>query len=263
MKILLVIKNTANLRTIVPVVELLAERGNDVRIACRDIKSTESNAVLQELVAGHPQISLVKHPFYRSPGWSEVADALRRTIDVLRYSEPVYRDAPKLRARAEHEAPGRSVRVARTAARIPGGAAVARRSVESVERCLEPPPRAVAFLEEEKPDVLMITPMIGFGSSQADLVRAARRLGIPVCFPVRSWDNLTNKGLLREAPDLVLVWNELQADEAARLHRVPREQVAVTGAVAYDHWFDWQPSHTREELCAQVGLDPAKPLVLY
>src|SRR5262249_35217563 len=98
---------------------------------------------------------------------------------------------------------------------------------------------------------------------QADVVRAARRLGIPVCFPVRSWDNLTNKGLLREAPDLVLVWNDLQRSEAVELHGVPAERVVVTGAPAYDHWFDWRPSRTREQLCAEVGLDPAKPIVLY
>ena len=42
MNILLVIKNTANLRTLAPVVRLLAERGHEVRIACRDVKSPES-----------------------------------------------------------------------------------------------------------------------------------------------------------------------------------------------------------------------------
>ena len=65
----------------------------------------------------------------------------------------------------------------------------------------------------------MVTPLIGFGTPQADVVRAARRLGIPVCFPVRSWDNLTNKGLLREAPDQVLVWNDLQQRGGGRAAR--------------------------------------------
>ena len=94
-------------------------------------------------------------------------------------------------------------------------------------------------------------------------MRAAKRLGIPVSFPVRSWDNLTNKGLLRDAPDQVLVWNDLQKREAVELHGVEPESVVVTGAPAYDHWFDWQPSRTRDELCAAAGLDPAHPLVLY
>ena len=59
---------------------------------------------------------------------------------------------------------------------------------------------------------------------------------------MRSWDNLTNKGLLRDAPDQVLVWNDLQKREAVELHGVRPERVVVTGAPAYDHWFDWQPS---------------------
>jgi hypothetical protein len=132
-----------------------------------------------------------------------------------------------------------------------------------VERCIDPPPRALAFLRDERPDVLLITPLIGFGTYQADLVRAAKRLGIPVSFPVRSWDNLTNKGLLRDAPDQVLVWNDLQKREAVELHGVRPESVVVTGAPAYDHWFDWEPGRTRDELCAAAGLDPAHALVLY
>src|SRR5581483_7298584 len=166
-------------------------------------------------------------------------------------------------ARAGHEAPPSIRRLARAAGAVPGGARLLRRVLEGVERCLEPPARMVSFIERQAPDVLMVTPLIGFGTAQADVVRAGRRLGIPVCFPVRSWDNLTNKGLLRDAPDLVLVWNDLQRDEAVELHGVPGERVVITGAPAWDHWFDWQPSRSREELCAEVGLDPSRPIVLY
>ena len=263
MTILFVIKNTANLRTLAPVVRALAERGHTLRIACRDVKSAESRAQMEELVADSPNITLIDHPFVRESGWSDLAAPMRRTIDYLRYLEPVYRDAPKLRARAESEAPPAGRRLGSVVRPIPGAPAAARWTLEGVERCIEPPPRAVAFLAEERPDVMMITPLIGFGTFQADLVRAAKRLGIPVCFPVRSWDNLTNKGLLREPPDQVLVWNDLQKQEAVELHGVPAESVVVTGAPAYDHWFDWQPGLTREEFGAAAGLDPSRPIVLY
>src|SRR5262245_15937900 len=263
MNILLVIKNTANLRTLAPVVRLLAERGHDVRIACRDVKSPESQAQMAELVEGSPQITVVEHPFIRESGWSDLAGPLRRTIDYLRYLEPVYRDSPKLRARAASEAPPSGRRLGRLVAPVPGGPRASRRALQGVERCIEAPPRALAFLRDERPDVLVITPLIGFGTYQADLVRAAKRLGIPVSFPVRSWDNLTNKGLLRDAPDQVLVWNELQKREAVELHGVRPESVVVTGAPAYDHWFDWRSGRTREELCAAAGLDPGRPIVLY
>ena len=93
MNILFVIKNTANLRTLAPVVRLLAERGHEVRIACRDVKSRGVAARrCQELVAGSARITVVEHPFVRQSGWSDLAGPLRRTIDYLRYLEPVYRD---------------------------------------------------------------------------------------------------------------------------------------------------------------------------
>jgi hypothetical protein len=263
MNILFVIKNSANLRTLAPVLGLLDERGHRIALACKDVKSRESHEQLQELVLGSKGITTVDLPFARTPGWSDLASSLRRSADYLRYYEPVYRDADKLRARAEEEAPPSVRRLGRAAGAVPGGARALRHTLEGVERCLEPPERMVRFLAEQAPDVVMVTPLIGFGTPQADVVRAARRLGIPVCFPVRSWDNLTNKGLLREAPDLVLVWNDLQKAEAVELHGVPAERVVVTGAPAYDHWFDWQPSRTREQLCAEVGLDPDRPIVLY
>jgi hypothetical protein len=80
---------------------------------------------------------------------------------------------------------------------------------------------------------------------------------------VFSWDNLTNKGLVRDVPDRVLVWNELQKREAVELQHLPAERVRLTGAPAYDHWFDWQPATTSEEFCARVGLEPGRPIVLY
>jgi hypothetical protein len=51
-----------------------------------------------------------------------------------------------------------------------------------------------AFLQAERPDAVLVTPLINFGSYQADFVKSAQALGIPVGFPVFSWDNLTNKG---------------------------------------------------------------------
>ena len=49
------------------------------------------------------------------------------------------------------------------------------------------------------PDVLLVTPLVDIGSDQVDYVKAARRLGIRSALPVLSWDNLTNKGLIRRA----------------------------------------------------------------
>ena len=51
-------------------------------------------------------------------------------------------------------------------------------------------------------------------SEQVDWIKAARACGIRTAACIASWDNLTNKGLLRIEPDLVVVWNEAQRREA-------------------------------------------------
>ena len=80
------------------------------------------------------------------------------------------------------------------------------------------------FIRSHAPDVILITPLIDFGSYQTDYVKSAHRLGIPIVFLPFSWDNLTNRGLVRIAPDRVLVWNEHQKREAVTYHDVPADR---------------------------------------
>jgi hypothetical protein len=87
-------------------------------------------------------------------------------------------------------------------------------------------------------------------------------LRIPIGHCVASWDNLTNKGLIKALPDRVFVWNEAQKVEAQALHGVPEERVIVTGAQIFDHWFEMKPTRNRSEFCATTGLDPSKPIIL-
>jgi hypothetical protein len=61
----------------------------------------------------------------------------------------------------------------------------------------------------------------------------------------------------------VLVWNETQKREATALHGIPSSRVVVTGAQCFDHWFGRPPALSRDEFCRKVGLDPARPYVLY
>jgi hypothetical protein len=68
---------------------------------------------------------------------------------------------------------------------------------------------------------------------------------------------------MRVQPDLVTVWNEQQKYEAVEYHGVEPSRVAVTGAQLFDRWFERQPSQSREEFCAMVGLPSDRPIILY
>jgi hypothetical protein len=104
---------------------------------------------------------------------------------------------------------------------------------------------------------------VDIGSDQVEYIKACRTLGIRSALCVHSWDNLTNKGLIRVIPDRVFVWNEAQKREAVSMHGAKPEQVVATGAPVYDQWFARRPSTTREEFCRKVGLSPDRPFLLY
>ena len=61
----------------------------------------------------------------------------------------------------------------------------------------------------------------------------------------------------------MFVWNEAQRREAIELHGIPAARVIATGAARFDDWFAQRPSTSREEFMREVGLDPARPYLLY
>ena len=203
-------------------------------------------------------------PAARTDAWESAATTVRLLRDYLRYFEPVFADAEALRQRAEKRLP----RIYRRLGERVGhsGAPVRRRvnrALERAEAVIPPNPDVEAFIRERAPDLLLVTPLIELGSQQVDYVKCARRLGIRSALCVASWDNLTSKGLVRVAPDHVVVWNEAQRREAMELHGIDPAQVIVTGAQLFDRWFTERPSRTREDFCRTIGVDPSRKIILY
>src|SRR6185503_6599686 len=144
-------------------------------------------------------------------------------------------------------------RAERGALANPAGRRLIATWLRTIDRAIPRDPEIDAFLRKARPDVLAVTPLIEPGSPQAEYLRSARGLGIRTAFCVASWDNLTNKGLIHGPVDLVAVWNDSMKREAVDLHGVPPERVAVTGAAAFDHWFDWRPRVAREQVCGPIA----------
>jgi hypothetical protein len=138
-----------------------------------------------------------------------------------------------------------------------------RRGFAALEAAIPAERSVVGVIRAQRPDVVLVTPLMLFGAPQTDVVKAAHELGIPCGFLVYSWDNLTNKGTLQVMPDRIFVWNEVQRQEAISMHGVQPDRVVATGAPRLDGFFEMQHSQDRHEFCREHGFDPVKPIILY
>jgi hypothetical protein len=266
-KVLFVIQHPGFMRNFEAAVRRLADECEQVTLAFNRWDDKSSGELALSLSDELRNVRLVPAP-HGEWNWLSTARLVRGSQDYLRYFDPRYENTPKLSERAVDKTVG--AKPARLLRRIPGVTArnakrLARlqASLQALEGQIPTDPLVDAFLEGHQPDVMIITPLINFNSDQVDFVKSARKLGIPTILAVASWDNLTNKGLIRVSPDAVFVWNEAQKQEAVELHGIAEQRVVATGAHTYDGWAQRRPSTERPEFCVRVGLDPHEPFVLY
>jgi hypothetical protein len=246
--------------------EALVDRGHAVEVLIEKRKRggllpTGAGEALRDLERRYSSFSYAQLPAQRDP-WLAARTRIRLAIDFLRYLEPEYRDAEPLRARARDRAPLLIRLVERLLAHRHGLRIRLTSLLRSLDAAMPISSGRRACLADRHADVVLVSPLVGLGSAQSDWVRLAAELGIPSVLPVASWDNLTNKGVLKEIPRQTLVWNEAQAREAVELQGVPADRVVVTGAHSFDHWFGWEASTEPDEFAAQVGL-PRGPYLLF
>ncbi len=122
---------------------------------------------------------------------------------------------------------------------------------------------AVNLLSLVKPDLTIGTPLVNFGSREVEIFKASHNARIRNVLAVASWDNLTNKGIIKAPVDYVAVWNRQMANEAANLHGIREDRLWITGAPVFDSWFGRKPTRDRKTFIAALGLNPNKPLILY
>ncbi|MGE0553604.1 MAG: hypothetical protein AB7R55_09275 [Gemmatimonadales bacterium] len=96
-------------------------------------------------------------------------------------------------------------------------------------------------------------------------VYEARARGIPVATMVASWDNLTSKGFMCRGFDRILTWNEFMRAEVHRYYPDYRsEQTISVGIPRFDVYAKPLPAgFAREPFLRALGLDPARPMILY
>lgn len=271
MRILFFLNNVSKARHFDTVIQMLAEHGHTVVLAAARQRNRPlalpKNLTLTNrglIARGLPgRIEITACPVRRIDAWQTLAPALRQARDYVRFLDPRYAQAAKLERRAAAHAPRGWPEFLHAHPSVARHWRVLARALTVAERAIPSETLFDLFIAYERPDIVLVTPLVDYGSYQTDYVKSAHRLGVPVVFAPFSWDNLTNRGLIRIEPDRVLVWNDIQKREATDLHDVSPERVVVTGAPRFDEFFAMQPSTTRDQFCRRTGLDAACPMLLY
>jgi hypothetical protein len=218
----------------------LLERGAELVVA-----SPDGTDPLPEAAHGHPSVSVVELPF--DPSRAPVTDVclFRALSDLVRFYRPELSDADWPRRRTAQRVldfaghPDGAEAAARLATvNVPPDAQLkAEEVLLAVEQHLPADPQLLAAVEALDVDAVLLISRCSLGGVERDLLKVARALELPSSMLVWSWDNLSSKAALHEHPDHLLVWNELQVDEAERLQGFPRERVHALGAPSFDEFF--------------------------
>ncbi len=265
LKILFAALHYGYFRNLESVVDELARRGHDIHLTAeRQDSALAGRSIVERLAASHETVTFGIMP-RRERAYFFLASKIRLSLDYLRYLQPAYAKTPALRRRARVRTPGGLLRVLRwPLLRTSAGRRLVSRALNNVDYAMPPSPAIERFLDEQRPDLVIITPLVGVvASSQLDLLRSAKSRRVPAAVCVWSWDHLSSKAIIRDLPDRLFVWNDVQKHEAIAMHAVPSDRVIVTGAQCFDRWFDRRPARGRDEFARRVGLPDDRPYILW
>lgn len=271
MKLLLLLNSPPYLRPFADTMQTLADRGHTIAIGWHSPSAKGPVAAVDQLAA-HPNITFIPVPVKRSEQRYAV-NLLRRTRNYVRYLETPFRGAGKLRRRAFD----RLLRGALADDTVVDSAlsdsglalpvsdvARIKEALAWMETLIPPDPACTALVADGGYDAVLVSSLVALNSStQVEVVKAARNLGVPVGLLVYSWDNLSTKGEIHAMPDKVFTWNQRQRDEATTLHNVPAARVVVAGAPRFDEFLACAPQVSRERFFGTMGLDPTRPALIY
>ncbi|MBI5578629.1 MAG: hypothetical protein HY895_05695 [Deltaproteobacteria bacterium] len=266
-RIAFVIKQPGFLRYIQTQIEKLCELGVHLHIGIQDWPIVDDDGLLTQFCSKYPNVSVGWAP-QRGDKWTRLSGLIGGCMDYCHYLFRDFDNSETLRRRARKHAgqPGialykvvRLMRLDHSHWAVRMIMSILRR----IEAALPPDPDILRFIRQVDADLVLVTGLVWPRSPQPDYVTACRRLNIHTGYIVNSWDNLTNKGDIKAIPDRVFVWNSDQAQEAVRLHGVPKERVIVTGAPLFDRWFVRRASESRKVFLNKISLPDDRSFILY
>lgn len=140
-----------------------------------------------------------------------------------------------------------------------GGLAWVRKLVRRLDVFVPIDSDLVRLLKTYKPDAVLAPDIIL--ATDRVLLRTAKRLNIKTLGMVRSWDNLTAKGVIQVMPEWLIAQTHAMKQEAVTFGGMAPDRVLVTGVTQFDDY--WKaPTHTREQFLQSLGIPPDRRLVL-
>src|SRR5262245_41874931 len=175
MKIVFSMRHAGALRNFASTVEELARRGHRIHLIFMRRDKLGESRLLHELVSAYPAITRTEPHDRISRPWTALARTIRAVGDYTRYRAPAYEDAHALRDRAaRHLPPSIRRRLESPAFRTRAALAVLTYVLRLVERAVPVDPFVLEAVKRQAPDLLLVTPLVDFGSAQEEYVKAAR-----------------------------------------------------------------------------------------
>ena len=104
----------------------------------------------------------------------------------------------------------------------------------------------INFIENISPDLILV-PTQAQCSMDNDLIKISKYLNIKSIFLVDNWDNLSDKSIMWNKPDLIGVWGEQSKQHAIKIQKFKKEQVINLGTPRFENYFkerdNIHPSH--------------------
>jgi len=264
MKVLFVSSSYSNYYTIDDIVRRLCGRGQDVHLILgMEEKTTISDDALQNVRQDIPD--LIVEPLKKRKSLAKYTKTIReilnyahvlnneesRTWDVAKW----FRFFPPFLWCIVSSSMGK--KVLKTSG--------IQKTLRSFEQRIPVDSEIRAQIQQIRPDLVIVMPLINPDSRENEYLRAAQELGIPVLYSMVSWDNISTKGTFHGQPDYSVVWNEPLALELSGMHDIPLERIFITGAPRFDHLLDQVDGRilSRAEFFRMAGLDEKKDYILY
>lgn len=116
------------------------------------------------------------------------------------------------------------------------------------------------FFRKYKPALIFSTDI--YHVPDRILVAEAKKRGVFTIGMVRSWDNVTTKGVMLAIPDKIISPSEIIRNELEEYNRISEDKIFVSGIPHYDDCVR-QPSVSKEQFFARMGLNLDKKVILF